>query len=388
MKKIYLLFLVLSVSAGLMAQEERKAGSERYVTNGFWDNWEASLGVGGQVYVGEDDSKADFFDRVSPALELSVGKWIVPSLGLRAQAFGWQAKAAAVGLESGIFLEDGATATGLNEQKWNFAGLHGDLMLNASNFFGGYKTDRVYEAIPYVGFGAISQVGEGVDNLTATGVIGIINRFKVNEKIAFNVEAKMPLVDQGFDGFEDDSKFEGIPSVTVGITYKFKNPKFQNAAELTAPKSTVSEEDLARLRNQLAAEQGRAKQLQDELDKERARKNQVVVEKGPAIVAPLAVFFPFDKATLTAKEKINLENVANVIKQNPGLKYSVSGYADKGTGTAEYNKKLATRRVNAVRDVLVKSGVDEAQLNLNPVGATDTLFPEPYLNRVVIIENK
>ena len=388
MKKFYLLFLLLSVSAGLMAQEDRKAGSERYVTNGLWDNWYVSFGVGGQVYIGEEDSKADFFDRVSPALELSVGKWIIPSVGLRAQAFGFQAKGAAVGLGHGIFLEDGATLTGLNEQKWNFAGLHGDLMINASNLFGGYKTDRVYEAIPYVGFGAISQVGEGVENLTATGVVGIVNRFKISEKVDFNVEAKMPLVDQEFDGFVGDSKFEGIPSVTVGITYKFRNPKFQDPKDLAAPVSTVSEDDLARLRNQLAAEQTRAKQLQDELDKERARKNQVIVEKGPAVVAPLAVFFPFDKSTLTAKEKINLEYVAKVIKQNPGLKYSVSGYADKGTGTADYNKKLATRRVNAVRDVLVKSGVDEAQLNLDPVGATDTLFPEPYLNRVVIIENK
>ena len=45
MKKIYLLLTALVLSVGVFAQD-RQPGSERYVTNGFWDNWYLQLGVG------------------------------------------------------------------------------------------------------------------------------------------------------------------------------------------------------------------------------------------------------------------------------------------------------------------------------------------------------
>ena len=386
MKKIYLLLTALVLSVGVFAQG-RQPGSERYVTNGFWDNWYIQLGVGGQAYVGESDSQAALGDRITPAFELSVGKNITPTVGLRVQAFGLNAKGFSYVNSGAKFLQGKPNAKGLDEQNFDFLGFHGDVTFNVSNFFGGYRTDRFYEPVVYAGAGLITETND--NSLAATGVLGLINKFRLSDKFDLNLEVKLPLVQQDFDGQRGGSQLEGIPSVTLGFTYKFKERTFKNVNDLTAaPAVAGNDDELNRLKNQLASEQDRARRLQRELEEARNKKAEVVVEK-TSVMAPLATFFEIGKAKLTAKEKINLEYVASVIKQNPGTKYTIVGYADKNTGTADFNKKLSERRIDAVVDVLTKAGVDKAQLILNPVGGVDTktLFPEAYLNRVVIVQN-
>ena len=388
MKKFYLLLTALVLSVGVFAQG-RQPGSERYVTNGFWDNWYLQLGVGGQAYVGEFDSEASLGDRITPAFELSVGKNITPTVGFRLQAFGLQAKGFSYANSGASFLQGKPNVKGLDEQIFDYFGFHGDVTFNVSNFFGGYRTDRFYEPVVYAGAGIVTETNN--NTITPTGVLGLINKFRLSDKFDLNLEVKLPLVDQDFDGQVGGSKLEGIPSATIGFTYKFKERTFKNANDLTAaPAGKIGEDELNRLKNQLASEQDRARRLQEELERARNRKAETIVEKGPSVMAPLATFFEIGKAKLSAKEKINLEYVAAVIKQNPGTKYSVVGYADKNTGTADFNKKLAERRIDAVVDILTKAGVDKAQLVLNPVGGVDTstLFPEPYLNRVVIVQNQ
>ena len=96
MKKILLFSLVATLSLTTLAQnkETENASNEKtswsgFVTNRFWDNWFISVGAGGQIYFGEYDSKTDFGKRLTPAFDLSVGKWFMPTLGARAQVGGF-----------------------------------------------------------------------------------------------------------------------------------------------------------------------------------------------------------------------------------------------------------------------------------------------------------
>lgn len=93
--------------------------------------------------------------------------------------------------------------------------------------------------------------------------------------------------------------------------------------------------------------------MQNELDQARraAQQKQVVKESK---AAPLAIFFQINKANITNKEMINLKGYADIIKNNPGKVYQVTGYADKATGTAAYNQKLSEKRAQNVADALVK----------------------------------
>ena len=88
---------------------------------------------------------------------------------------------------------------------------------------------------------------------------------------------------------------------------------------------------------------------------------------------------------------INLKGYADIIKNNPGKVYQVTGYADKATGTAAYNQKLSEKRAQNVADALVKKfGVNASQLQVVGKGGVSDLYSlykgEIQLNRVVIVE--
>ena len=81
--------VVMLASTGVMAQENgnRDASGKivrgPYETNRLFDNIWLGVGGGVNIYHGENDSYGSFGKRLAPALDLHVGKWITPSVGLR-----------------------------------------------------------------------------------------------------------------------------------------------------------------------------------------------------------------------------------------------------------------------------------------------------------------
>ena len=76
-----------------------------------------------------------------------------------------------------------------------------------------------------------------------------------------------------------------------------------------------------------------------------------------------------------------------MIKSTPEKKYSVIGYADKQTGTAEGNAVLAKNRAQNVYNVLVNQlGVPASSLVLDSKGGVDYMYyNDEQLSRSVII---
>ena len=42
---------------------------------------------------------------------------------------------------------------GYYQDKFNYMNLHGDILFNVSNMIAGYNEDRIYDFVPFVGFG-------------------------------------------------------------------------------------------------------------------------------------------------------------------------------------------------------------------------------------------
>ncbi|MCQ4873441.1 MULTISPECIES: OmpA family protein [Odoribacteraceae] len=359
-----------------------------FVTNRFWDNWFISINAGGQVYFGEYDSKDDFGRRITPAFDFAVGKWFMPTLGARIQAGGFTLKGL-TGDPDNIYAKGPSRVDGYYKQKWQQFNVHVDGLLNLSNWIGGYRTDRFYEAVPFAGFGMIHGCSS-VDNTKFMFDAGLINKMRLSDAFDFNVEIKGTLVPQEFDGDSGGSKFEGMVGVTVGFTYKFNQRNFRREKPTEVVFTGVSPEMLSAAEAKLADQIRRADRLQNELDQARraAQQKQVVKESK---AAPLAIFFQINKANITNKEMINLKGYADIIKNNPGKVYQVTGYADKATGTAAYNQKLSEKRAQNVADALVKKfGVNASQLQVVGKGGVSDLYSlykgEIQLNRVVIVE--
>ena len=69
------------------------------------------------------------------------------------------------------------------------------------------------------------------------------------------------------------------------------------------------------------------------------------------------VFYDFDKSTLTADGRTQIERWAAWMEVYPVTKILIEGHADE-RGTREYNLALGERRANAAREYLVSLGID------------------------------
>ena len=150
MKKVFMIMMVSIMCSQVFAQDETVIEIENvkgpYVTNGFWDNWFVSAGGGVQVYFGADDSHGSLGKRFAPALDISAGKWITPSVGVRMQYSGLKAKGWSNGLSP--YSEGKADSDGFYKEKFNTMNIHGDFLWNISNAIGGERIDRFWNFVP------------------------------------------------------------------------------------------------------------------------------------------------------------------------------------------------------------------------------------------------
>ena len=172
----------------------------------------------------------------------------------------------------------------------------------------------------------------------------------------------------------------------VGVNLKFKN-KHEKAAAPAAVQTKIEyvtdNSEIDRLNgvvNQLRAEN-------DKLKNQKPTNTTTVITDEKVVTYPYFVNFEINKTDIVNRERVNLSTIAQMIKQNPGKKYSVMGYADKATGTADRNQWLAENRAKNVYDLLIKEyGVSASSLVLDSKGGVGNLyFNDPQMSRSVII---
>jgi outer membrane protein OmpA-like peptidoglycan-associated protein len=80
------------------------------------------------------------------------------------------------------------------------------------------------------------------------------------------------------------------------------------------------------------------------------------------------VMFEYNKANIKRESHALLNDVASVIKENPSIKkIRVEGHTDSD-GSDKYNKKLSQKRAKAVKEFLVKAGIDGGILEAKGFG--------------------
>ena len=361
------------------------ADRHKVVTNGFWSNWFISAGVGPQVYFGDHDNDAKFGNRISPSLDINVGKWFSPEIGVRFGYNGLSAKGATQygNLAHGTGEEvpgKGGYGYWLQKQKFNYFNFHLEAMFNLCNIIGGYKEKRIYSCIPYAGVG-VMKVTDEPKHTGLTGHFGILNSFRVSPAIDINLDLRGTLVGDQFDGEVGGRSSEGMFAATVGVTYKFKQRGWERGKTVT--RTIYNTDELNALRdeiNRLSRENAR---LNEELAKGNKTPQTVVKQ----IASANLVVFTIGSSELSNQARANLGMLAEVIKRgDKGTVYTVTGYADAGTGSKAINERLSRERAEAVRDCPVDEfGVDASQLEVDYKGGVDNMFyDDPRLSRAVI----
>lgn len=394
MKKILMVLAFAGVSSVAMAQQGTAIVEQvdviqvqdkyQVITNPFWSNWFFSFGGGASVLLGDNDGAASFGKRISPTLNVALGKWFTPGLGLRLQYSGLQAKGYTYD-KGADYVRGTQKGDGYYEQRFDYMNLHGDVMFNLMALFGGYDEYRVYEMIPYVGAGFTHNYTKPRREALSVNA-GIINRFRLSNAVDINLEVSIMGAEDKFDGtVAGKHGYDGLVSATLGLTYHFPQrgfarpmPQLISAIELSAMQQQIAEMAAAnqQLQNALTAAQNRPVEVSE---------TEVVVAEPD--IAPRTVFFSIGSAEVTPREVMNLSYLADYMKQFPNATYTVNGYADSATGTPAFNQELSLKRAQAVVDVLVnKYGIAADRLKISADGGVDK-FGQPILNRVVLVQS-
>ncbi len=75
------------------------------------------------------------------------------------------------------------------------------------------------------------------------------------------------------------------------------------------------------------------------------------------------IHFDFNKANIKKEYIPLLKEVVKILKENPNINLRIEGYTDD-VGTKEYNQKLALKRAMAVKDFLVKEGINPERIQV------------------------
>jgi outer membrane protein OmpA-like peptidoglycan-associated protein len=79
------------------------------------------------------------------------------------------------------------------------------------------------------------------------------------------------------------------------------------------------------------------------------------------------IHFDFNKADIKKEYIPLLKEVAKVLKENPNINLRIEGYTDD-IGTKAYNQRLALKRAMAVKDFLVKEGINPERIQVAGFG--------------------
>ena len=111
-----------------------------------------------------------------------------------------------------------------------------------------------------------------------------------------------------------------------------------------------------------------------------------VQETGTLDFAPVesSVYFAIGSSELSDEARGKISVVASLLVSNPGTRVTVTGHADRETGTAERNMELSRNRAENVAEALIAAGIEADRITVAYKGDTENVSPVPEENRVAI----
>lgn len=378
--------------------------SDHYFAN-WRNNWFIQLGAGvnqpmvergvGKV---DKDIKSVDKDKMTATYNFGFGRWISPYLALRINAVG------------GSLHWDNPTIADPNGG-WSHAkhvNVNLELMWDMCNSIAGVNPNRPVSVIPFIGLGGdyTWKIHDGAGNPAAgTNILnengspkasswtlpvtaGIQFRFRLCKYVDFFAEARASFYGDNWLDCAYAKPIEANVAAIGGLSFNIGGRNWNNFNECYYVSQIA---DLNNQVNDLRATVLNDQQAIAALEAQLPCPEPVVVEQ-KNMAAPMLtnVRFTINSDVITPEEEVNVYNVAEWMKANPNEKIVVCGYADKDTGTSEYNMALSKRRADAVAAQLTNL------YNINPsriIVKYDGSDVQPYpanndWNRIVIFTQK
>ena len=409
MKKITLLFFLLTLTTTISAQENDYNEGDNY------NHWSLELG-GGFSEPGR---------RLTTGFNSDLFSSWAADLGLRYMIndkFGFKLNL----LYTSVNADDKSPA----DFQTNFYSGTLEGVVNVGSVLNFRDWTKTFNILGHAGAGYTNMtlgddvLFDGESNSSATLIVGITPQVRLSDKISLYADMSFQgLMSQKYawDGYSENdvvNDIDGnIATFTAGIQIylgnKQKHADWVDVTEKTELRKKIDsvQDRMAKLENDLQDEDqdgvpnyldrepntmngvavdskgvavdknnnGIPDEIESSLDERYTSKTEF--ERGNASAAGVKkllndgyvnVYFQFnsDKPEIYSYEAINY--LVKYMTENPNANAELIGYADE-IGNASYNQTLSEKRAKRVYDILVASGVEESRLEYRGAGADDTV---------------
>lgn len=256
----------------------------------------------------------------------------------------------------------------------------GNLKLNLSNWFGGYKGEpRLFEVVFVPGLGWGHDYGDVYnDRNYLTYNAGIEFNFNLGKEKAWQINLKPVVMWNNYNNALMPTVNHMQGRVQFGVTYKFGS-KRKNSHNFVLCPYSVTADDYNALQSRVTELESREPEVR-EVVKEVVKTDTLYVEKTPVYKFSTIITFPIGSSELSKTEAAKLGVFARVLEDSE--KVNVVGSADTATGSQSRNETLATLRAETIKNALVELGISEDRITVST--ALDT-NDEPSASRAAVL---
>lgn len=388
MKKLFvILFAACALAFSAKAQE-------------FNPGWNLTV-QGGVNYMSSNYWTIPHLKHLTPDAQIAVGYKYTPVFGLRGV---WSGPV-------GSFPTNGGKEMGT----LHYAQLGLDAMFDIANIFR-YNPTRFLS--PYVFLGAAGNYR--FETTDAKGFFGPAVRaglgfaFRLDNVAKLVIELQDNAMSNKFNTLDDNEIFAGGVlnwkrpfkwddnfAALIGLQFDLSSGSAKrpivDPGYGVVPLAAAADAEAARLAaeraaaDRAAAERAAAERAAAEAAA-RAAQQRPAATPAPAPAAPASitenVYFDLNKSVLKADQQSKINNLVSFLRQNPNATVTISGYADKATGTASRNMTLSEQRANVVKKALTDAGIAASRITTGYFGDTQQVSTVPEMNRVAICVTK
>ncbi|MBR7043088.1 MAG: OmpA family protein [Prevotella sp.] len=323
----------------------------------------------GGVQFTSTDAKIDKL--LMPTAGFSIGRYFSPAVGLRLHVNGWQTKGGFDQLDQ--------------YYKFNYITTDADLLLNLTNLFS-KRYNHALNLILVGGFGLTNawnndqlkaitaqhqdlntQLAWDKNRLSHNIRAGLRLETNVTKPLGLSLEVTANSLSDRFNSkanTSDDWMFTAMLGLSIRFGHKYAGPTYITKLIDVVDSVWVDEPTTIMVKEKKPVVKMEQKRIEE------------------------VVFFNIRESEADAAQGIDqaIKKIADLMKTSDDANFTVTGYADKGTGNPKLNKMYALKRAQGVTDKLINEhGFDASRVKSDSKGDTVQPFEENDKNRCVIV---
>jgi outer membrane protein OmpA-like peptidoglycan-associated protein len=281
---------------------------------------------------------------------------------------------------------------GWHKWKYNYVAPSLDVTFNLTNAIGGYNPKRLVDVNIFAGIGVNvafnNDEANTVNNLLSAKVNGNVLRniwdgtkarflgqfgaavdFRLSDRVKLGLELQANTLSDTYNS-KKAANTDWYFNALVGVKYTFGKSYTTRKKEVhVCP--TPEPQIIERVVEKIVEVPAKVEQAADNKAAQTLRRD---------------IFFKISTTEVTAQEMPKVKEVADFLKANPNARVTVTGYADKGTGSMSLNLKLAKKRAQKVVEALTnKYGIAADRITYDSMDSSAFQpYPDPVQNRVAI----